>query len=81
MLGPTVPENQRERGIVKEKVLLVDDDPNILAGFRRNFRHHFEIVTAESGAAGLVILKKKGRLRWWFRTCECPRWTAFSFSL
>lgn len=45
---------------MKEKILLVDDDPNILAGFKRNLRHHFEIATAESGAEGLGMLKEQG---------------------
>ncbi|MEW6173413.1 MAG: HD domain-containing phosphohydrolase [Bacillota bacterium] len=45
---------------MKEKILFVDDDPNILAGFQRNLRHYFEIVTAESGAAGQGMLKGQG---------------------
>lgn len=45
---------------MKDKVLLVDDDPNILAAFRRNLRPYFEIVTAENGAAGVAALKDQG---------------------
>lgn len=38
------------------RVLFVDDDENILAAFRRQFRKAFDIATASSGAAGLDIL-------------------------
>lgn len=40
------------------RVLVVDDDPDVLAGIERTFRTRFEIVTAESGAAGLELLEK-----------------------
>lgn len=39
-------------------VLLVDDEPNVLAGLRRALRNEsYEIVTAQSGAEALTILK------------------------
>jgi FixJ family two-component response regulator len=45
---------------VTNKILLVDDDPNILAGFRRQMRKGFECETAESGPLGLAALGRLG---------------------
>jgi response regulator RpfG family c-di-GMP phosphodiesterase len=41
---------------MKEKVLFVDDDANILSGFQRNLRNRFTLVTANGGAQALEIL-------------------------
>lgn len=38
------------------KILLVDDEINILQGYKRNLRNRFEIHTAESGMKALQIL-------------------------
>ncbi len=43
-----------------DKVMLVDDDPNVLAGFRRQMRKEFECETADSGAKGLELLARSG---------------------
>lgn len=45
---------------MNNKILLVDDDINILSAYRRNFRKQFDIITAESGTEGLKIMKEKG---------------------
>lgn len=45
---------------MKHKVLLVDDDPNILAGYQRHLRGRFEVVTAGGGAEGVTALKEQG---------------------
>ncbi|MCU0560755.1 MAG: SpoIIE family protein phosphatase [Desulfobacterales bacterium] len=45
---------------MSNRVLLVDDDPNILAAFKRQLRKKADIETAASGAAGLEILKGGG---------------------
>lgn len=42
------------------KILLVDDEENILSGYRRNLRGHFEVHTAEGGKNGLAKIKKDG---------------------
>ncbi|MBN1593498.1 MAG: response regulator [Candidatus Coatesbacteria bacterium] len=39
-----------------ERVLFVDDDPNILAGFRRQLHKLYEVHTAEGGQAGLELV-------------------------
>lgn len=46
--------------VMKSKVLLVDDDDNVLSAYRRNLRMHFDIHTASSGEEGLEILRNKG---------------------
>ena len=42
---------------MKSRVLLVDDDVNVLSAYRRNLRLFFEIETASSGQEGLELLK------------------------
>ncbi len=39
-----------------ERILFVDDDPNILAGFRRQLHKLYDVSTAESGQAGLDLI-------------------------
>jgi response regulator RpfG family c-di-GMP phosphodiesterase len=43
-----------------EKVLFVDDDPNLLASCERSFRRQFPIETAEGGEAGLQKIAEHG---------------------
>src|SRR5437870_3422629 len=42
------------------KILCVDDEPNVLAGFVRHLRKEFDIETALGGEAGLETLGAKG---------------------
>jgi len=42
------------------KVLFVDDDPNILAAFKRQLRKKFHIDTAKSPEAGLKAVRENG---------------------
>ncbi len=42
------------------KILLVDDEKNILMGYKRNLRTKFDVHIAESGAEGLSVLKELG---------------------
>ncbi len=42
------------------KILLVDDERNILAGYNRNLRSKFQLFIAESGKDGLKIMHEKG---------------------
>ena len=44
---------------MKEKVLFVDDDPNILEAYTRNLRKFYEIDTALKGDEGLARLNGK----------------------
>jgi response regulator RpfG family c-di-GMP phosphodiesterase len=43
-----------------EKILCVDDDPNILAAYSRSLRKMFELVTANSGIEGMEKIKNGG---------------------
>ncbi len=43
-----------------KKILLVDDDANILASFRRRLGQHFDISTALGGEEGLEVLRSRG---------------------
>jgi response regulator RpfG family c-di-GMP phosphodiesterase len=43
-----------------EKILLVDDDPNILAAYVRVLRSQFQLETANGGAAGLKMVEEQG---------------------
>ena len=42
---------------MNNRILLVDDDVDILSGFQRNLRKHFTIKTAVSAAEALSILR------------------------
>lgn len=43
-----------------EKILLVDDEPNILQAYKRILRRDFNIYTAESGREGLDLIEREG---------------------
>lgn len=45
---------------MSSKILMVDDDENILAGYQRTLRKQFAIDTASSGAQGLARLNEDG---------------------
>lgn len=44
----------------EEKILLVDDDPNILSGYVRQLRYKFKVETANGGAEGILRIKDGG---------------------
>ncbi|KAF0174710.1 MAG: Response regulator containing a CheY-like receiver domain and an HD-GYP domain [Limisphaerales bacterium] len=43
-----------------EKILCVDDEANVLAGFQRSLRKQFQLETAQGGEAALAMLEKGG---------------------
>lgn len=43
------------------RVLLVDDEPNLLAGLRRQLGRRYNLTTRESGAEALAALREGGR--------------------
>lgn len=43
----------------RPRLLCVDDEPEILAGFQLHLRRHFDVSVASSGAAGLDLLAKE----------------------
>jgi response regulator RpfG family c-di-GMP phosphodiesterase len=46
--------------MINNKILFVDDEPNILQAYSRTLRRDFEIKTATSGAEGLEIASSEG---------------------
>lgn len=52
MSDPIIPED--------EKILLVDDDPNVLSGYVRQLRYRFKVETANGGAEGILKVKDSG---------------------
>lgn len=45
---------------MKPKILLVDDEANILRSYTRGLRKEWDLVTAQSGKEGLELIDKKG---------------------
>jgi len=45
---------------MEERILFVDDDPNILDAYKRHFRKRFIIDIATGGGAGIEAIKTKG---------------------
>jgi len=45
---------------MNRKILVVDDDPNILAAFQRNYRKQFELETANGGEEALRVITSSG---------------------
>ncbi len=45
---------------MSEKILCVDDDPNILKSYERSLHKEFTIKTAEDGKNGLEMVRKQG---------------------
>jgi CheY-like chemotaxis protein len=45
---------------MSERVLFVDDEPNVLDGIQRTLRKHVDLQTANSGAAGLRAMQEAG---------------------
>jgi len=45
---------------MNNKVLLVDDDLNVLQAYTRTLRGNFKVTTTDNGADGLQILKEEG---------------------
>ncbi len=43
-----------------QKILCVDDDPNILQGYKRALRKDFDISIAEGGEPGLALIAQEG---------------------
>lgn len=42
------------------KILMVDDDPNVLSAYRRTFGRNYTVTCAEGGAAALAMIETEG---------------------
>jgi response regulator RpfG family c-di-GMP phosphodiesterase len=62
-----------------EKVLFVDDDPNLLAGCERNFRRKFQIETADGGEAALQRIAEHGPFAVVVSDRQMPRMDGIQF--
>src|SRR5215213_2436084 len=49
-----------EAGASLPSILCVDDDPNILDGFRRNLRKKFRVYTAAGPGEGMDAINERG---------------------
>src|SRR5262245_28427095 len=47
-------------GPMSERILCVDDEPNVLAGYQRQLRKHYDIEIAQGGEQGLAAIQEKG---------------------
>ena len=63
-------------------LLIVDDDANVLAGFRRSIGRKWNLVTAQGGVAAIALVKEKGPISVYLRrVCSrlgaypCHAWT------
>ena len=45
---------------ISNKILLVDDEPNVLQGFKRHLRKSYELDLAIGGEAAIELIKNKG---------------------
>lgn len=45
---------------MNERILCVDDEPNVLAGIQRTLRKQFQLETAGGGEAALALLERNG---------------------
>ncbi|NLD38984.1 MAG: response regulator [Desulfatiglans sp.] len=45
---------------MEHRILFVDDEPNILEGYKRQLRKQYDVVTAEGGERGLDMVKNNG---------------------
>jgi response regulator RpfG family c-di-GMP phosphodiesterase len=46
--------------VANKKILLVDDEENVLAGYKRQLRRHYDFETAPGGKEGLEMARKHG---------------------
>lgn len=46
--------------MANDRILFVDDEANVLAGYQRQFHRHFAVETALGGLAGLALVSQHG---------------------
>ena len=64
---------------MNEKILFVDDDPNLLAGCERNFHRKYQVETAEGGEAGLQKIAERGPFAVVLSDRQMPRMDGIQF--
>jgi len=63
----------------KPRILLVDDEPNILFSYGRGLRRDWDLVTAASGEEGLQAIKEKGPFAVIVADFNMPRMNGITF--
>ena len=63
----------------KPKILLVDDEPNILASYGRGLRRNWELITAASGEKGLHAIRDNGPFAVIVADFNMPRMDGIAF--
>ena len=61
---------------VKDRVLFVDDEPNVLDGIRRQLRNRVDLGDREQRCGRLELIRIAGPFAVVSPTCACRRWTA-----
>jgi response regulator RpfG family c-di-GMP phosphodiesterase len=64
---------------VSDKILCVDDDSNILAGFQRTLRKEFAIDTALGGPPGVAMMRERGPYAVVVADMQMPGMTGIQF--
>lgn len=62
-----------------EKILFVDDEPNILATFKRNLHRKYTVETASGGEEGLVLIQSSGPFAVVFSDLKMPVMDGITF--
>ncbi len=63
----------------KPKILLVDDEPNILSSYGRGLRHDWDLITASSGEEGLKAIREEGPFAVIVSDFNMPRMDGIAF--
>ncbi|MBI5324321.1 MAG: response regulator [Ignavibacteriae bacterium] len=45
---------------MNNKILMIDDEPDVLDAYKRNLKDYFEVYTAASGTEAMTVLKSSG---------------------
>ncbi len=64
---------------MKPKILLVDDEPNIIASYARGLRKNWDLATAMSGEEGLKIISENGPFNIIVSDFNMPRMDGVAF--
>lgn len=64
---------------MSDAVLFVDDEVNVVEGFKRQLRKEFTLDTAVGPEEGLKALADVGPLPWSCPTVRCRVWTGWNF--
>ena len=43
--------------MMNKRILMIDDEPDVLAGFRRNLKNNFEVYTAANSIEAMNVIK------------------------